>query len=195
MDRREFVRRMLIIGVMAVAGAGGTYALAQKILSAPANTPLLNGQSPTSISTISAAPDTVTVTVTTTESSAGSGSGNNSTSSSTTTNANSSPPAGYILLASLSAVAGKSYAYFNHPKFGTSILVNYNGAWKAFSAICTHAGCTVDYSSSELICPCHNGYFSAVNGGVLGGPPPRPLPEYGIQVANGNIYVGNSLIN
>ena len=188
---------MVIIGVMGVAGASGVYALAEKILSSQGNTLPLNTIPSTSSSP--PPPETVTVTVTTTEGSTGSATGtapgNNSTSTSTTTSANSSPPAGYIFLAPLSAVSGKTYAYFNHPTFGSSILVNYNGTWKAFSAVCTHAGCTVNYSSSELVCPCHNGYFSAVNGSVLGGPPPRPLPEYGIQIVNGNIYVSSAVIN
>ena len=181
---------MVIIGVMGGTGASGVYALAQKILSSPS----LNGQPTPSTLTNTPSTETVTVTVTNTGGSAGSGPGNNSTSTSTT-NVNSSPPAGYILLAPLSAVSGKTYAYFNHPTGGSSILVSYNGAWKAFSAVCTHSGCTIDYASSELVCPCHNGSFSAVNGSVLGGPPPRPLPEYGIQIVNGNIYVSNAVIN
>ena len=183
---------MVIIGVMGVTGASGVYVLVQKILSSNASSPSLNGQASTSNSVPST--ETVTVTVTNTNGS-GSGPGSNSTSTSTTSSGSSSPPAGYILLAPLSAVSGRTYAYFNHPTGGSSILVNYNGAWKAFSAVCTHAGCTIDYASSELVCPCHNGVFSAVNGSVLGGPPPRPLPEYGIQIVNGNIYVSSTVIN
>ena len=197
MDRRDFVRRIVLIGDMGAVGGSGAYALAQMFLSSPSNAPtLLNAQSPGATSSTAAPTETVTVTVTTTEGSQSSGGApNSSTQASTTTNANSAPPSGYILLAPLSDVSGKTYAYFNHPTFGSSILINYNGTWKAFSAICTHAGCTVNYTSSELYCPCHRGYFSAVNGSVTGGPPPRPLPEYGIQILNGNIYVGNSVIN
>jgi Rieske Fe-S protein len=100
------------------------------------------------------------------------------------------------LLAPLSAVSGKTYAYFTHPNFGSSILINYGGTWKAFSAVCTHAGCTVNYSSgSSLNCPCHPGVFSANNGAVLSGPPPSKLAEYDIKVINSNIYVGNTVIN
>lgn len=182
---------------MGAVGGSGVYVLAQKVLSAPAHAPtLLNAQSPGTSSSNTAATETVTVTVTDNKGSqTGGGSGNNSSQTSTTTNSNQAPPSGYILLAPLSAVSGKTYAYFNHPTFGSSILVNYSGTWKAFSAVCTHAGCTVNYTSSELYCPCHRGYFSAVNGSVLGGPPPRPLPEYDIQIVNGNIYVGTSVIN
>lgn len=104
-------------------------------------------------------------------------------------------PSGYILLAPLSAVNGKSFAYFNHPSYGSSILIDYNGTWKAFSAICTHAGCTVNFTSSSLYCPCHAGYFSPTNGSVTGGPPPKPLPEYSVIVVNNNLYVSDYVIN
>jgi arsenite oxidase small subunit len=49
----------------------------------------------------------------------------------------------------------------------------------AFSRICTHASCPVHYRPEEnrLDCPCHQGAFSAADGSVLFGPPPRPLPR------------------
>ena len=48
----------------------------------------------------------------------------------------------------------------------------------AFSQKCTHLSCAVYYSkdSDQLECPCHEGYFSAKDGSVLQGPPPRSLP-------------------
>ena len=98
-------------------------------------------------------------------------------------------PAGYVFVAPMSALAGKSSAYFTHPTRGVSILVDYSGQWRAFSALCTHAGCTVQFTGSQIYCPCHAGYFSPVNGNVQGGPPPTSLPEYGVQIVNGNLYV------
>lgn len=61
---------------------------------------------------------------------------------------------------------------------------------KAFSAICTHLGCVVDWNGPkrEIVCPCHAGIFD-LNGRVVSGPPPRPLPSYPVRVANGKIYV------
>ena len=49
----------------------------------------------------------------------------------------------------------------------------------AYSQKCTHLSCAVFYSREKdrLECPCHEGYFSVRNGGVLQGPPPRPLPR------------------
>ena len=49
--------------------------------------------------------------------------------------------------------------------------------FNAFSQKCTHLSCAVYYEreTNRLACPCHHGYFSAKDGSVLQGPPPRPL--------------------
>jgi len=61
---------------------------------------------------------------------------------------------------------------------------------KAFSATCTHSGCLVDWEEKkrEIICPCHAGLFD-LEGRVVSGPPPRPLPSYPAKVVDGNIFV------
>lgn len=60
--------------------------------------------------------------------------------------------------------------------------------FKAFSAICTHQGCTVSSISDGLIhCPCHGSEYSITDGSVKRGPAPRPLPAEKIDVANGEI--------
>ena len=107
----------------------------------------------------------------------------------------STTPAGYLYVAPLTALAGKTYAYFSHPTYGSSILVDFGGQWRAFSAVCTHAGCTVDFTGSSIYCPCHGGSFSPSNGSVLGGPPPSPLPEYGVTIQAGTLYVSQATIN
>ncbi len=106
-----------------------------------------------------------------------------------------SAPSGYILVTGMAALSGKTSAYFNHPTGGLSMLISLNGQWKAFSATCTHAPCTVGYTGSQIQCPCHGGIFDPSNGNVLSGPPPTRLPEYGVIVQNGNLYVSSAIVN
>ncbi len=70
------------------------------------------------------------------------------------------------------------------------ILIRTATEVKAFSAVCTHLGCLVDWNGQkrEIICPCHAGQF-ALDGHVVGGPPPRPLPSYPARVVDGKIFV------
>jgi Rieske Fe-S protein len=71
--------------------------------------------------------------------------------------------------------------FFSYPEeTDPCILVRRtNGEFTAFSQKCTHLSCAVYYAAEKdrLECPCHEGYFSAANGRVLQGPPPRPLPQ------------------
>jgi len=78
-------------------------------------------------------------------------------------------------------------------KFGSSpaILVNTpTGELRAFSAVCTHLSCTVQYRSDyELIyCACHNGKFD-LNGINVAGPPPLPLEQYEVAIRGEDVVV------
>ncbi len=56
----------------------------------------------------------------------------------------------------------------------------------AFSAVCTHQGCTVDYdqASKELICPCHGARFDPLqNGKAIAGPTRAALTEIPVQIS------------
>jgi Rieske Fe-S protein len=62
------------------------------------------------------------------------------------------------------------------------------GTFKAFTAVCTHQGCTVSSVDNGLIiCPCHGSRFHLADGTVDTGPASRPLAEIGIKVAEGQI--------
>lgn len=62
------------------------------------------------------------------------------------------------------------------------------GEFRAFSAVCTHAGCTVqDVSDGTINCPCHQSKFSIEDGSPAGGPAPKPLPRTEIRVENGSV--------
>jgi len=118
---------------------------------------------------------------------------------------NSQPPApNYVpipatnsgqLLANASNVPVDQSLTFNDPTMGPVLLIHLNnGQFVAYSSICTHAGCQVQFdpSSKDIICPCHGAvYDPANNAQVLGGPAPYPLQKIPIQYdsSTGNIYL------
>ena len=64
------------------------------------------------------------------------------------------------------------------------------GQYKAFSAVCTHAGCTVaNVSSGAINCPCHGSKYSASDGSVLNGPATLPLKAKEITIKDGKIFL------
>jgi cytochrome b6-f complex iron-sulfur subunit len=60
----------------------------------------------------------------------------------------------------------------------------------AFSAVCTHMGCTVAPAGTTLKCPCHGSAFDATTGAVLNGPASRPLPSVSVRVDGGSVVLG-----
>ena len=87
----------------------------------------------------------------------------------------------------LATNAAKIFRFGNRP----GILVHTpQGELKAFSAVCTHLNCTVQYdqNTSVIWCACHNGKFD-LNGRVISGPPPRPLEPYQVNVRGDEIVV------
>jgi Rieske Fe-S protein len=62
------------------------------------------------------------------------------------------------------------------------------GTFKAFSKVCTHAGCDVNKIDAGVIkCPCHGSTFSIEDGSVQGGPAPKGLPETKVKVSGDNV--------
>jgi Rieske Fe-S protein len=62
------------------------------------------------------------------------------------------------------------------------------GTFKAFSAVCTHAGCTVSSVANGVIsCPCHGSKYSAADGSVQSGPAPAPLAAKKVTVQGDSI--------
>ena len=62
--------------------------------------------------------------------------------------------------------------------------------WRAYSAVCTHLNCTVQYqeSSRQIWCACHNGLYD-LNGKVVSGPPPAPLEEFAVRVRGDEVVI------
>jgi cytochrome b6-f complex iron-sulfur subunit len=78
-------------------------------------------------------------------------------------------------------------------KFGSQpgLLVRTpTGEVRAFSAVCTHLNCTVQYRPDleQIWCACHDGHYD-INGKNVAGPPPRPLEQYTVNVRGDDIVV------
>jgi len=62
------------------------------------------------------------------------------------------------------------------------------GSFEAFTAICSHQGCTVsDVSGGTVNCPCHGSRFSIANGSVVTGPAASALAPVSIKVQGTSI--------
>jgi Rieske Fe-S protein len=89
-------------------------------------------------------------------------------------------------------VREKAFVRFHYPtESDPAIAIRLaDGTLVAYSAVCTHLSCTVLWNRSlgRIDCPCHDGAFDPRDGGVLAGPPPRPLPEIELTERPDGIY-------
>ncbi len=99
-------------------------------------------------------------------------------------------PANAVKLGSSSQLAAGQGASYQDPSDGQADIVirQPDGSLTAFSAVCTHAGCTVGYQGGQIACPCHGALFNAQTGAVEGGPAPSPLTPKSVIERNGAIY-------
>ena len=99
------------------------------------------------------------------------------------------------LLANASNIPTNGALNFNDPAAGPIVLIHLdNDQFVAYSTICTHAGCQVQFnpSAKDLVCPCHGAVYDPYNNAqVLAGPAPYPLQSIPIQYdkSTGNIYL------
>ncbi len=65
-----------------------------------------------------------------------------------------------------------------------------SGEFRAFSAVCTHLNCTVQFRKDlELLwCACHNGKYD-LSGRNISGPPPRPLDPFRVVIKGDEVFV------
>lgn len=96
-------------------------------------------------------------------------------------------------IAAVSDVAPNSaVSYTNADNELPEVLVRLpEGRFVAYSAVCSHQGCTVAYRPQirKLVCPCHGGVYDPARGGaVVSGPPPLPLAKVKVEVRNGKVF-------
>ena len=104
--------------------------------------------------------------------------------------ASSNLPRGAVRLGPSKALPAGQGATYNDPSDGQpDIAVRLSdGKLKAYSAVCTHAGCTVGFSGGVIACPCHGATYDPNNGNVTGGPAPQGLTPKRIVESGGQIY-------
>ncbi|HET7481039.1 MAG TPA: Rieske (2Fe-2S) protein [Rubrobacteraceae bacterium] len=91
-------------------------------------------------------------------------------------------------IASESEVATGSAKSFKNSGQPAVLVHLDSGDFVAYSAVCTHQGCTVAYKGGQLACPCHGSIFDPANGGsVVNGPAQQPLPEIPVKVEGGQV--------
>lgn len=97
-----------------------------------------------------------------------------------------------VPIARVGELAENAWKVFTFPdQYSQGILINLpEKGLVAYSDACTHLSCAVTYQgeSRQLHCPCHEGFFDAATGGVLAGPPTRPLPLIELAEHDGVIY-------
>jgi Rieske Fe-S protein len=93
-------------------------------------------------------------------------------------------------LSELPVNSGKIFRFGDKPGI---VVRTADGQFKAFSAICTHLDCTVQYRQDlkHIWCACHNGHYD-LNGKNIGGPPPRPLDEYQVFLRGEDVIVSKT---
>ncbi len=95
-------------------------------------------------------------------------------------------------IVALSAFPVGSVMQYTAPDGSPAVLFRTNAGVFAYSAICTHQGCTVGYNPAgkTLDCPCHGSKFDPANGGAaLNGPANAPLAKYSVAIS------GNSIVS
>ncbi|NOX36774.1 MAG: Rieske (2Fe-2S) protein [Calditrichaeota bacterium] len=86
--------------------------------------------------------------------------------------------------------SGKIIRFGNQPVI---VIRTPEGDVRAFSAICTHLACIVQYRADlqHIWCACHNGHYD-LTGKNIAGPPPRPLPPYEVKIKDNRIFVSRA---
>ncbi len=93
-------------------------------------------------------------------------------------------------------VQGVRQYYMDYPLRGKTVtrkffIVNTGKELLAFSSVCTHLGCLINWNRTEnrFMCPCHGGQYD-MQGNVVAGPPPTPLNRLPLKIESQKVYIG-----
>jgi nitrite reductase/ring-hydroxylating ferredoxin subunit len=100
---------------------------------------------------------------------------------------------GQVIAEEADLAPGSALAFTDAATGKPGVLVHLkSGEFVAYSAECTHQGCTLSYRAKGegyLACPCHGSVFDPVGGGeVVSGPADEPLPRLRIEVRDERIF-------
>jgi len=93
------------------------------------------------------------------------------------------PATASVVVAKTAALKPNSGIVFKFGNKPAIIVRTADGEVRAYSAVCTHLECTVQFKAdtSQLWCACHNGIYD-LSGNVVSGPPPRGLEKFIVNV-------------
>jgi len=88
-----------------------------------------------------------------------------------------------VVAAKAAAVKPNSGVIFPFGSKPAIVVRSTDGELRAFSAVCTHLECTVQFKTdtSQIWCACHNGLYDLA-GSVVSGPPPRGLERFTVNL-------------
>jgi thiosulfate dehydrogenase (quinone) large subunit len=186
LERRVFLQKASAAGALGVAGlvTGGLVAAIGRLVggsqqSTSAGPPIGRGATSSTSSPGTSTPTT---------------GGTSETTTSTTAKSSGAVTPKGVRIGAASAVPVGGAASFTDPKEGVPAFVVQirSGDFRAFSAICPHAGCQVQFfqQSDLFICPCHGSTFSGSTGAVERGPAATGLSTIAVALGqNGQLYV------
>jgi len=88
-----------------------------------------------------------------------------------------------VVAGKAAALKPNSGAIFPFGSKPAIVVRSADGQLSAFSAVCTHLECTVQFKAdtSQIWCACHNGLYDLA-GNVVSGPPPRNLERFTVNL-------------
>ena len=111
----------------------------------------------------------------------------------TTTSSSSPAKAASRTIAKVSDVPVGSVFQYTNPDDGTPgyLFQPQAGTFIAYSAVCSHMGCIVNFDQTANIfqCPCHGANYDGTTGEVTSGPAPLPLAKPQIEVVGDEIVL------